>query len=153
MALAPYTPHHADWLVDIFHRAVHDSASGYTALQREAWAPTPPDREKWRARLAETRPWVALRHDQPVGFIEVDTLGRIDCCYVAPEAQRQGIARHMVLWVESWARQAGIPALHVDVSRTAQALFEGLGFRVVRRCHPVRRSQVLPNVAMQKRLS
>lgn len=74
MALAPYAPHHADRLVDIFHRAVHDSASGYTAL-------------------------------------------------------------------------------HVEVSRTAQALFEGLGFRVVRRCHPVRRGQVLPNVAMQKRLS
>lgn len=135
----------------IFHDAVHASTE-YSAAQKDAWAPAPPDLAAWAARFERTTPWIALRDNTPVGFIEWHPCSYIDCCYVAPAYQRSGIATYMVQWIEVRARCAGVTALHVDASLGAHTFFKRLGFKTLRRCHPVRSGVVLRNFVMRKAL-
>lgn len=144
----------APTLADTMHRSVHGLTQGqYTEAQRRAWSPSPMPPQKMRARLRDGRQvWVAERFGTVLGFVELEANGHIDCCYVAPEAVRQGVASALYTRLEQAARDQAIPQLFVEASDTALAFFKSKGFQAEARQSVMRAGVTLHNTRMVKPL-
>ncbi|WP_020680930.1 GNAT family N-acetyltransferase [Marinobacterium rhizophilum] len=136
-------------IADLFHAAVHaiDDAH-YSAAQREAWAPTPPDYGVWAARLERRQPLVAEQDGLIQGFIELEPDGHIDCFYVHPNFQRCGVATRLLQRVLDIAQARAQCRLYVEASTAARPLFESHGFELLGQNRVERRGQVLINYRM-----
>ena len=146
----------ARWGVEIarlFYDSVHAvDSSIYTDEQKEAWARTPPDYTWWSARLAGTRPYLAVYKANLLGFIEFDEEGYIDCFYVSPQNQGRGVGSLLYGYVEKEAREKGLKKLSVDASYIAKAFFAHRGFSIIRKNSVKRNRVVLENFTMEKSL-
>jgi putative acetyltransferase len=91
---------------------------------------------------------VALQDARVVGFIELEPDGHIDCLYVHPAFQRQGIAGRLLQHLMQEAKKRGIAQLHVEASAVARPFFEARGFALQARNSVVRRGQTLINYRM-----
>ncbi|RZJ09102.1 MAG: GNAT family N-acetyltransferase [Acidovorax sp.] len=71
--------------------------------------------------------WGAYREEAMVGFalLAGPTLA---LCYVVPEALHQGMGRALLWEAEAHARQAGVAALQLESTRTAEAFYRRNGF-------------------------
>lgn len=140
-------------IADLFHCAVHAiDASIYSARQKEAWAPTPPDYRAWRDRLALKQPFLALIDDDIAGFIELDPDGHIDCCFTHPSHQGKGVAGTLYRRLERAALEQGLSRLFVEASIVARPFFLRQDFVVLRENKVFRNGQFLINYAMEKHL-
>lgn len=161
MKVRAYADRDAPILMRLFHDTVHEVCRrDYDAAALAAWAPaTGLDAEVWRARFARTRPWVAVAEavadadETPVGFLELDESGRIDCCYVDHRRQRRGVGTLLMRHALAVAAASRVARLTADVSITARPFFARHGFVVVR-TQAVRRSGVtLQNHVMERHLT
>jgi len=131
MTLRPFRPGDHVAIAEIFPAAVHQIASEvYTEEQCLAWSGREPNPEHWRKRCELKRPWVAVVESRVAGFLELDPDGHIDCAYVHPEFQRQGIMSRLVEHAVATCFAAGIDRIYVDASICAKPMFERCGFRV-----------------------
>lgn len=136
-------------IADLFHDSVHAiDDSYYTKAQLEAWAPTPPDYELWKQRLALKEPFVALEGSKIVGFIELEENGHIDCLYVHKEYQGKGVASTLLQYLSNIAKTKGITNLHVEASKVAMPLFKKFGFELKKVNKVSLRGQSLLNYSM-----
>ncbi|AYM98544.1 GNAT family N-acetyltransferase [Acidovorax sp. 1608163] len=62
-----------------------------------------------------------------VGFALL-TQDKLALCYVVPQALHQGVGRALLLAAEAGARQAGIAALVLESTRTAEAFYRCHGY-------------------------
>ena len=146
-----YQPEDARTLTDIFYRSVHQSTGDcYSPAQQEAWAPSPPDYDFFSYRFTETLPRVAANGVEICGFIELRPDGYIDCLYVAPGFQRQGIASLLLADAEQIAAELGLKKLETDASYLAKSFFALHGFTLVRQNQLERRGETLINFRMEK---
>ena len=148
-----YLPADAPKIAALFTAAVHAIPEAfYTAAQRSAWAPLPPALEKWAERLQRTKPLLAFRDGRLAGFIELGSGGYIDCAYVHPDFQRQGVGGSLIQAAELRAEAAGYPRLYAVASLVAEPFFEKHGFEPLRDNIVQRNGQALKNTLMQKLL-
>ena len=149
-----YQDRDAEALMRLFYDTVrHVNAQHYTPQQVEAWAPAEGmDVERWRARLAGTRPSVAVEGGVVVGFAELEDDGHIDAFYVHHAHQRQGIGTRLLEAICATARARGLRRLVAAVSITARPFFEAHGFDVVVEQNVHVRGESLRNFVMEKRL-
>ncbi len=54
--------------------------------------------------------------------------GKLALCYVVPQALHQGVGRALLMAAEAGARQAGIAALALESTRTAEAFYRRHGY-------------------------
>ncbi|WLQ12309.1 GNAT family N-acetyltransferase [Hahella aquimaris] len=149
-----YDSQYAVAVADLFHGAVHGVDSQmYTPEQREAWAPTPPDYDKWKARLDIKKPFLAISDGRLLGFIELEADGHIDCLYTHVEFQRRGVAARLYQRLEREAIDAGMTRLYVEASRAARPFFESKGFVTTQLNEIQRNGQILVNFTMEKKLT
>lgn len=81
--------------------------------------------------ISKRKVFVAVLGQQIVGTASLD--GKvIRSVFVAPNAQGRGIGRQLMAEVERDAREAGITALVVPSSVTAEQFYAKLGFKAVR---------------------
>lgn len=154
MEIQPYTSDRSVEIADLFHQSVHAiDPSVYTAKQKEAWAPTPPDYEHWLQRLSKKRPFMAIMNRRVVGFIELDADGHIDCTYTHPDFQEQGVASALYEHLEKEARARKIERVYVEASFIAKPFFEHRGFSVIKQNKVERKGVTLVNFTMEKHLS
>jgi putative acetyltransferase len=146
-----YRQNDLDAVVLLFQRSVRDVANrDYSPAQVSAWAPESPDLAAWARRLGTGGVFICERKDHIVGFARVDDTGCVDLLYVHPMVQRQGVAHELFNYVISWAVSRGIRSLNAEVSITARAFFESMGFRVVRQQLVERGCVSLPNFRMER---
>tara|TARA_B100001094_G_C18194002_1_gene809308 strand:- start:3383 stop:3859 length:477 start_codon:yes stop_codon:yes gene_type:complete len=149
-----YDAQQNDRLIEIFYTAVHHIDSNtYTTEQKRAWAPYPIDYAFWYDRLSTKQPWMAWFNNKLVGFIELDNDGYIDCLYVDPQYQGQGIATSLYNKVITIAQQKRLSKLYVHASYIARPVFLHWGFRCIQRNEVRRKEQVLVNFTMEKCLA
>ena len=146
-----YTPADLPAVVALFTAAVHElAAADYTVDQLTAWAPAEPDWDRWQARLAGSRVWLARLDGQPAGFATLGEIGYLDLLYTHPRFVRRGVATRLLQQAESF----GVPAsghYHTHASLTARPFFTRHGY-VVTAADQVRlRGQTLRNFHMVKR--
>lgn len=141
-------------IADLFHSSVHAiESSVYSLGQKEAWAPTPPDYEAWAERLEGKQPFLAMRDDQLAGFIELDSDGHIDCFYVHPDFQGQGIGSLLYERVLQEAHSQNLERLYVEASKVARPFFGRRGFQVLVENEVCRAGVCLVNFSMELRFS
>lgn len=140
-------------VAEVFTRAVHElTTAEYNAAERLAWAPLPPDLERWRWRCELLRPYVAVDERGVVAFLELHPDGYIDCAYVHPEQARRGAMSRLMQHAEAVCDAAQLPRLSAHVSLTAQPFFAARGWKALGENRVERAGVVLVNIQMEKQL-
>lgn len=158
MQIVDYEAAMAKPIAELFYDAVYAiDKSLYSTEQKQAWARRPIDYDFWQQRLVRTRPFVALLGDRVAGFIELELKSESDtayvnCCYVSPDCQGQGVASALYRHLEHKALHSGVKQLTVDASLVARPVFEKFGFSVLAENQVSRNGVVLTNYAMKKDL-
>jgi GNAT superfamily N-acetyltransferase len=151
LTIRKYQAGDAQALTEIFYNAVESNCGeGYSPEEIRAWAPLPIDYASWKRRLEQHRPWVALLHSSPIGFISLLPDGEVGLAYVHRAFQRQGVASKLYEALENEARSTGLDKLSVEASHAAKPLFERLGYGVAHRNNKIRNGLTLVNWKMTK---
>ncbi|WP_230656743.1 GNAT family N-acetyltransferase [Psychrobacter sp. I-STPA10] len=173
-----YQPTDTNRLVDIFEQAILGIDEHiYSHKQKLAWCGVSkasiildndkpndkPEYDKWAQRFAMTQPLVTTDdNDVAIAFIEflahqnhlgehVMGQGYIDCLYVHPDYQRQGVAQRLYqLGVAASAKQQRIHRIWVHASDVAKPFFSRQGFVCVAKQKVIHQSVELENWLMQK---
>lgn len=116
----------------LFTASIHGLAvAAYSAEQRAAWAPEPPDLAQWRARLHGQRTLLAVDGTVIAGFLTHSDDGHIDLLYTAPGHARRGVASALYQRAETTLRQQGVSVLVTEASLIAAPFFAAQGFDTV----------------------
>lgn len=142
-------------LLNVFHRSVHAIPDIiYSPEQKLAWAPDCVDASSWKARIEQHQVWVARddKNKECLGFIELDPQGDIECLYVCPRAQHQGIAKNLIVTAfECLCQQfPSKQQWQVHASDAAYEFFIKLGFLPTKRNQIERFGILLENTTMAK---
>ncbi|WP_417552988.1 GNAT family N-acetyltransferase [Marinomonas fungiae] len=142
-------------LINVFHRSVHAIPNAiYSSEQKLAWAPDCLDASGWKTRLEAHSVWVARdeKNKECLGFIELDSEGDIECLYVCPRAQRQGIAKNLIVTAFEYLIQqySDKRQWQVQASDAAYEFFIKLGFLPTQRNQIERFGVLLENTSMAK---
>jgi putative acetyltransferase len=136
-------------IADLFHRSVHAiSTDVYSPEQLEAWSPSPPDYTMWTERLEKIRPFVATIEGVVIGFIELEPDGHIDCLYVHPDYQGQGVAKTLFNYAKNVAIENGCQTMYVEASKIAKSFFLKMGFEIQAENRVIKNDQALINYSM-----
>lgn len=154
-SVRPYQADDATTTLRIFTTAITTTAAAdYSQEQVQAWAqPRQRDAAGWHLAMHKRNSFVATVNGEVVGFSDVDEHGYIDMMFVAPEYQRQGVARALLEEAERQARELHATSLTADASLTARPFFERHGFSIERRQEPVKLGVKLVNYRMRKLLN
>lgn len=138
-------------IANVFHSAITVTAATlYSEDQCTAWAGRHVNLDHWRIRCDFKRPFVSILDGRVVGFIELDSDGHIDCHYVHPDYNRQGIGSQLLLHVIKLCDARQIDRTYVEASHIAKGLYLKHGFQVVRP-NIVRINDIeIPNWVMQR---
>ena len=149
MEIVEYTSERSNEIANLFTKAVHEIDDAiYNKAQKNAWAPQPIDYNKWEKRLARTKPFILLINNQVAGFMELEVDGHIDCAYVHPNYQRQGVASSLLKHVIELAEKTDLKELTVEASIVAKPFFEAFGFVMKNQNKVIRNGVVLINYSM-----
>lgn len=140
-----YRPEDCPILTQLFYETVRRVNLGdYTQAQVEAWAPAPPEQQRWAAMLLHHESWVAERDGQILGFATLDG-DYFDHLFVRWDCQGQGVATALAQALENRAWEKGCKQISVHASITARPFFEKRGYRLVKEQQVERRGQKLTN--------
>ncbi|MFT2816137.1 GNAT family N-acetyltransferase [Leifsonia sp. A12D58] len=151
MLIRLYEPTDARATLEIFTRAVHETAAGnYTAAQLAAWAPSDRDAGAWAQKRMQAETLVAVDDgsSRVIGFTDLDATGYIDMMFVHPDWARRGVATALLDEVVDRSLARGIQTLTTHASLTARPFFAAHGFVVTEQREPVLRGVALTNFAM-----
>lgn len=147
------SPRDFDALGEVFHIAVREGATAYSAAQRIAWSPAPRAGEAWQSQLAAQAVWMAETRGNALGFLTLRPDGYVDLAYIRPDAQGQGLFRQMFNELEAEARRLALPRLWTDASVHAKAPFESVGFTVIAPETVMRNGEAFKRFQMEKTLN
>lgn len=94
---------------------------------------------------------MAVIGDRVVGFIEFgfdDGIGEIDCFYIEPKFQQQGVGQALFEKVLSVAKGNNVYQINVSASHIAKPFFEKQGFQTVQKNSVERSGVILENWLM-----
>jgi putative acetyltransferase len=124
----------------------------YDEQQLEAWRSRVENNERWIKIITDQFVLIAESEDKIIGFSTLDEGNYIDMFFVHKNHQHQGIATQLYTQLEDEARQQNKKFLTADVSKTAKAFFEKLGFRIINEQTVWVKGISLTNYKMQKNL-
>lgn len=125
----------------------------YTDAEIQEWTKTSKNTERWEKLLEEQYVVVAELDQNLVGFASLKDTNYLDFMYVSSQHQREGIANLLYQHLEKRAIALGAAQITSDVSITAEPFFSKQGFRIKKKNHNVRGSEVLINFKMEKVLA
>lgn len=155
MLIRPYRDSDLAAVAQLFTDAIHGLALNHCdALQREAWAPRPPDLDQWKTRLVPLQILLAqdTKDGNPLGFIGYEESGHIDLLFTSPAAARRGVASQLYGHAQTALRRLGIVELFTEASLVSRPFFERQGFVVKEEQRVERRGVMLRRFAMVKAL-
>ncbi|SAK98026.1 acetyltransferase [Caballeronia fortuita] len=145
----PYRASDLDGVIDLFQRAVRETASAdYTEAQIEAWAQA--DRDEWELARMSRPTFVGLVDGKLAGFADLEKNGLIDMMFVDPIHQRKSVATSLLARIEAEAETAGLTTLHTYSSVTGRPFFEYCGFTMLLARAVVVREQRFVQFVMEK---
>ena len=153
IVIRDYQPQDSKALAKIFENAILAIDNRiYSTSQKQAWIGNHSD-EFWQHRFEKTLPFMAVIGDRVVGFIEFgfdDGIGEIDCFYIEPKFQQQGVVQALFEKVLEVAKLNDIKEIRVFASHIAKPFFAKQGFKVIRENSVVRSNVTLENWLMVK---
>jgi putative acetyltransferase len=154
IAMRPFLAADAPLVAEIFRASVDElTADDYSAPQREAWAATVDDEDKFAARLAGQLTLIGTLAGSPVGFASLKGTDHIDKLYVHTAAAGLGVGAMLLDALEKLAAARGAGRLTAEVSDAALDFFTRRGFEAQRRNTIRVGDEWLANTTMQKKLA
>jgi putative acetyltransferase len=154
--IRPFQASDSKSLAQIYHQAVHKTGlEAYSQEQVKVWSQAPVSAEEFLKRVSDGRfIWVALNNvDQPIGFIELEKDGHIDCFYCHPNETRNGVGTALYSHLEIEATALNITRLFVEASEIARPFFLSNGYQLIKRRDFLLRGISIHNYLMEKNLS
>lgn len=143
----------AEVLANLFFDSVRQGTRKfYSKEQREAWAPSVPDPDKFTSRLDKMTVLIAEDETGVVGFMTVDATGYIDLAFVRPDRIGTGVASKIYRRIEKVSKENGQARLFSDASELAKPFFEKHGWTVCRTQQVEHRGVKMTNHRMEKRI-
>jgi putative acetyltransferase len=97
--------------------------------------------------------FVAIDHKgKPVGFIELEKSGHIDCFYCRPKSAGTGVGMALYQKAETAAMSNNMDLLFVEASEVARRFFAKVGFATEKRRVFERSGVEIHNYSMKKML-
>ena len=138
-------------LAELYFESVRQGTKEYySEKQREAWAPSVPDAEKLKSRLATMIVLVAEDESGIVGFMTLDETGYIDLAFVRPDRIRTGVASEIYKRIEETSKERGQTRLFSSASELAKPFFEKHGWTVSQTQQVERHGVKMTNHRMEK---
>lgn len=156
MRIRSYRPEDASRLEDIFRRAVREIGSGfYSPEQVTAWSGPRVTAETLHRLYTDGRATFIAADDagRAIAFTDLGADGHVDMLYCDPDFAGRGIARALLAWLETAAREKAISRLHTESSEAARPVFEKAGFVTLHRRDIEIDGVAIHNWAMEKRLA
>lgn len=151
--LRRYCDHDLEDVATLLTASVHQvAASHYDEAQRAAWAPQPPDLERFQRRLAPLETLVAEMDSRLAGFLSYAPCGHIELLFVSPDFVRRGVASALFGQTELELAASGVKELTTEASLVARPFFERQGFSIVEEQAVERNGVFLRRFAMRKTL-
>ncbi|UJF21357.1 GNAT family N-acetyltransferase [Shewanella sp. OMA3-2] len=158
LQVVSFLPRHAADISHIYHQSVQAiSHPRYNQAKKDAWSTAPRSAKYWLQQYKHSKAWViegALKN--VLGFIGLETAfpskGYIDCLYVHPSCQHQGLASQLIQHVQQWAAAQHYAQLRVDASYLSKPLFEKNGFVLIESNLRVKKGQTLATFTLIKAL-
>lgn len=142
-----------DDCITLFRNTVHAiNIQDYDQSQLDVWAPVSIDKKVWWKSLSKNIAYVAIYHDQIVGFGDMSREGFFDRLYVHKDFQRKGVASALINKIEEQAKLKGIHEIHTEVSITAKPLMEAFGYQPIKRQVKEHQGGMFINFIMKKTL-
>ncbi|MGX9460540.1 GNAT family N-acetyltransferase [Shewanella sp. A14] len=156
--IVDFSPQYALQVSQLYHTAVQAIVHPrYPAIKLDAWSSAPRSTKFWQQKYKQNKAWLMLNNQQVVGFISLEThfahRGYIDCLYVQPDYQHQGVAYALYTHLQHWAKQQQYPVLSVDASYLSKPLFEKMGFVLQQTSYQQKRGQTFNGFYMKKPLT
>jgi len=140
------------WL--LFYNTIHNiNARDYNTTQIQAWAPDDIDMCFVASKYQSINPFVVIKNKQIVAYADIQANGYIDHFYCHHDYQGQGIGRVLFNTLENTAREAGIQTMFSNVSITARAFFQAMGFETEKEQLITIGDQQLTNFRMVRELT
>ncbi|UBM58345.1 GNAT family N-acetyltransferase [Marinilongibacter aquaticus] len=140
-------------ILELFEDSIHElAAKDYDTSQREAWASSSKNRERWQEKIERQYFLLAEADQQLLGFASLEIPDYVDLLYVHPQAHGKGVARKLYEALLEKALEKQAQKLSVDASITARPFFEKCGFHVVNVQKVERQTVILKNYKMEIRL-
>jgi putative acetyltransferase len=131
MIQRPYQPRDLAGIMEVYTASIQVLAAPfYSGEQISAWAPTKPDVEPWKQRLARLHTIVAEADGFLAGFVSYTSQGYLDFLFTHPKMARRGVATRLYLEVESTLRDGGVRKISTHASLAARPFFDRHGFQV-----------------------
>jgi putative acetyltransferase len=145
----PYRTSDLDDVIDLFQRAVRETASAdYNEAQIAAWSQA--DRDEWELARLSRPTFIGMVDGEIAGFADLDKNGLIDMMFVDPKHQRKSVGTSLIARIEAEAEEAGLTTLHTYSSVTGRPFFEYCGFDVLLARAVVVREQRFVQFVMEK---
>ena len=136
MILREFRPTDLEAVAQMFTASVHGLASPhYSEAQLLAWAPKPPDLERWAVKVQSQKLLLAVTPDSAelLGFVGFEPDGHVDTLFTSPTHARRGIAAELHRAAEHELAKLGVHELFTESSEAARPFFERQGYAVERR--------------------
>lgn len=130
-------------------------AKAYSPEQVRVWSEGHIDAQRFVAR-AEAGHLIFVMADQedtPAAYALLEPDGHLDMLYCAPEHTGCGLAKQLLAYAESKARDLGVSKLYTEASELARIPFEKAGYAMVERRDFELRGVAIHNYAMEKPLA
>ncbi|MCT7943162.1 GNAT family N-acetyltransferase [Shewanella holmiensis] len=154
--IVDFHPCHAPAISLLYHQAIQAiQHPRYNSAKKLAWSRAPRSTKHWQLRYKLNKAWLVQNAQQQiVGFIGIETQfhqrGYIDCLYVDPHFQHQGIASLLIEHLQCWAKSQHYQRLSVDASYLSKPLFERHNFRLIKSNLRVKNNQTLAAFYLEK---
>lgn len=136
-------------LKELFLRSVYEIAGhDYTPAQCDAWTAAAQN-PQWPERFLRTWTIGIFIQGQLAGFANLEAPDQLDCFYVHPEFQKQGVGTKLLNAVINKAACSGAQTLRADVSLSARPFFKHHGWTARHDNENWRGEEILINTTMQ----
>jgi putative acetyltransferase len=156
LSLRPFVASDTKAWLNVHRAAVREiAASDYSQAVIDAWAPPITARtiESLQRGPSRTRIVAGLNGEiVGIGELALDN-GELTACYVSPAFARRGVGSALMAELEAVAKRAGLVALFLDSSVTAEPFYLRLGYVVTGRgTHVLHTGERMASVFMRKTL-
>jgi putative acetyltransferase len=118
-------------VIEIYTASIRTLAAPYYSPEQiAAWAPLPPDADRWQQRLSLLHTIVAEADGVLAGFASYTDEGYLDFLFTRPGFARRGVATSLYQSVESTLRATNVPLVTTQASLAARPFFDRHGFQV-----------------------
>ena len=142
-------------IIHLFYNTIHTiNKKDYSESQLTAWAPSVDkiDYNQWHQSLLENFTIVVEKHNNIIGFGDIDRTGYLNRLFVHQSYQSNGIATSICDKLEKHAKNIGLSEVKTEASITAGTFFIARGYTVVKKQDIEREGEILTNYLMRKEL-